>query len=91
MKITSEHLEQVRLALLEKNAALDTQTKAASEAIAVRDTTSAAVRGLQGAFDICASAYVQDAELSAGQLNDLPATVQSILGFELKATAPAKV
>ncbi len=85
MKITSEHLEQVRLILLEKGAALDAQTKAAVEAIATRDATSAAVRGLQGAFDICASAYAQDAELSTGQLNDLPAPARAVLGYTPKA------
>ncbi len=89
MKITSEHLEQLRLALLEKNAALDSQSKAATEAIALRDTTSAKVRRLQGSFDIFAAAYAQDSELSEGQLASLPAEAQAILDYTPKAT-PAK-
>jgi hypothetical protein len=89
MKITSEHLEQVRLALIERSTALSVKQKAAAEAIGARDETSAKVRGLQGAFDICAASYAQDSELSSGQLNDLPTAVQSILGFDPKAS-PAK-
>jgi hypothetical protein len=43
---------------------------------------------LQGAFDVIAAAFAQDADLSSAQLNALPAAVQAILGFEPKV-APA--
>lgn len=89
MKITAEILGQARLALLEQSATQDAQTKAAAEAIAARDTTSAKVRRLQGSFDIFAAAYAQDSELSEGQLASLPAEAQAILDYTPKAT-PAK-
>ncbi len=82
MKVTSEHLEQVRLTLIEKNAALTAETKAASEAITSRNATSASVRGL---LDIFAASYAQDGELSSAQLNDLPSEAQTILGYAPKA------
>jgi hypothetical protein len=86
MKVTSSNLDELKVALLEKNAALDTQTKAAKAATDLRDSLAGDMRLLQGAFDICASAFAQDTELSANQLNDLPAAAQGVLGY----TKPAK-
>jgi hypothetical protein len=90
LKITSESLGEVRVALIEQSATLDAQTKSAAEAVAARDKTSATVRSLQGSFDICAQAYASDSELSTGQLEQLPSAVQAILGYTPAKTAPSK-
>jgi hypothetical protein len=90
MKITSETLGEVRVALIEANASLAEQEKAATAADGARDAGRATVRGLQGAFDIAAAAYASDAELSTGQLDALPAAVQVILGHVPAKATPAK-
>jgi hypothetical protein len=90
VKITSESLGEVRVALIEQSATLAAQEKSAAEAAAARDASRTTVRGLQGAFDIAAAAYASDSELSAGQLDALPPTVQAILGYTPAKTAPSK-
>ncbi len=81
MKITSQHLEQVRVRLLEKNASLDTAFSALSAAATQHDQLTGEVRALQGSFDIFAAAFAQDADLSGHQLDDLPAEAQQVLGY----------
>lgn len=87
MKITSRHLEEIRLLLLEQSANLDALTKAATTAEEARDQKSATVRSLQAAFDITASAYASDSDLSVGQLDQLPNEAQTILGYAKPAKA----
>jgi hypothetical protein len=82
MKIASSHLEAIRLQLLEQSTALDSETKTAKAAADQRDKRTAAVRALNGAFDVCAASFAQDTELSASQLNDMPAEVQQALGYK---------
>jgi hypothetical protein len=89
MKITSEHLEQTRLLLLEKGEALNLSTKAAQEAADRRDQITGELRLLQGAFDVLAATYAQDADLTANQGNDLPAAAQAIIGHKPAASAKA--
>jgi hypothetical protein len=89
MKITSDHLEQARLLLLEKTEAANLSTKAATEATDRRDQLTGELRLLQGAFDILAGTYAQDADLAGNQANDLPAAVQAIIGFKPATAAKA--
>jgi hypothetical protein len=90
MKVTSQHLEELRVALLEKNASLEVAAKAATAAADQRDHLNGQVRALQGSFDIFAASFAQDSELASGQLAELPAEAQAILGYTQKAGAAAK-
>jgi hypothetical protein len=89
MKISSQHLEELRVALLEKNAALDTAGKAAQEAVDRRDQVTGELRLLQGAFDVVAATYAQDGELTTNQTNDLPSAAQQIIGYKPAAAVKA--
>jgi hypothetical protein len=81
MKISNEHLETVKGLLVKASSQLADQTKVAKAAEESRLALDARVRGLQGAFDICAAGYVQDTDLSESQLNELPAEAQSAIGY----------
>lgn len=81
MKITSQHLDAVRGLLVAASSKLDDQTKAAKAAVELRDSMSAQARSLQGVFDICASSFAQDTELSSAQLNDLPPAALDAIGY----------
>jgi hypothetical protein len=81
MKITSAHLETVQGLLSKAGELLTSQTKVAREAEEQRKACDVRVRGLLGAFDICADSFAQGTELSNNQLNDLPAEAQQALGF----------
>jgi hypothetical protein len=89
MKIDSAHLEAIRNLLGAASAALAQQSKAARELEEERLALDARVRGLQGAFDICAAAFAGDSELSSAQLAALPAAVQSAVGYVPSAPAAA--
>jgi hypothetical protein len=89
MKTTAQHLEAIRLLLLEQSAAVATASTTAQAATAARDQRSATVKGLHAGFDVCASSFAQDSELSASQLDAMPAEVQKILGYEKPAAKPA--
>ena len=82
MKVSTSHLEAVRGLLTEQSANLDALTKAATTAEEARDQKSATVRSLQAAFDITASAYASDSDLSVAQLDSLLASVQTIFGYQ---------
>ena len=91
MKVTSGHLEELRVLLLEKNAALDTGSRAAFAAADRRDQLTAELRLLRGGFDILAGAFAQDSELSKSQLYSLPAAAQQLLAYTPAKPAPATV
>ena len=81
MKITTANLDAVRSLLLKSSEQLTTAAKEAAAAEESRMVLDGRVRMLQGAFDICAASYAQDAELSESQLDSLPAAVQNALAY----------
>jgi hypothetical protein len=91
MKVASGHLEELRVLLLEKTAALDVATKALKAVADQRDALVGEVRLLQGGFDIFAAAFAQDSELSKPQLDSLPASAQQVLQYTPTKAAPAAV
>jgi hypothetical protein len=88
MKISSANLEAVKELLVNGNAKLTEATAAKVAADENHTLASAKVRGLQGAFDICTSAFVNDGDLGLSQLNDLPQEAQAALGYQ-KGKPPA--
>jgi hypothetical protein len=91
MKVTSANLEAVQGLLSKASELLANQTKAAKSAEEQRQTLDGRVRGLQGAFDICAASFAQGTELSTNQLNDLPTEAQAALGYKKPASDQAPV
>jgi hypothetical protein len=89
MKINTANLEEIRNLLGAASAALAQQTKEAREAEEERLALDARVRGLQGAFDICAAAFAGDIEPSGAQLAALPPAVQSAIGYQPPEPEPA--
>jgi hypothetical protein len=88
MKVTSANLEAVQGLLSKASEQLTAQTKAAKSAEDQRQALDGKVRGLQGAFDICAGSFAQGVELSSNQLNDLPAEAQQALGYKKLTPGP---
>jgi hypothetical protein len=81
VKINTANLEAVRNLLATAAAALAQQTKEAREAEEERLALDARVRGLQGAFDICAASYAGDVEPSEAQLGALPEAVKAAISY----------
>jgi hypothetical protein len=81
MKITTDHLEKVRTLLGAASEQLAVQSKVARESEEARLALDGRVRGLQGAFDICAAAYAGDVEPSEAQLGALPEAVKAAIGY----------
>lgn len=82
MKIISAHLDGARDLVTKANAQFASDEKAAKEAAAKLDSSQGNMRSMQGAFDILASAFASGTELENSRAVQLPASIQSVIGFE---------
>jgi hypothetical protein len=86
MKLTTSHLDALKGLLTKTSSQLSDQTKVAKAAEDRRLQLDAQNRAAQAAFDIAASAFASDSELSVSQMESLNPAAQAAIGYVREKT-----